>query len=174
MRKALVAAVAATAIATPAAIAAKPTTTPAKPANPGKSATAPGKVKAHPVTYVFKGVLTADAVAPTADAAGAVTLNRVSGNVFARRAVLDATVKAPWKVPATTSVTLKLDAKTVVRGKVVENGVARPATAADLTAGDTVILVIRAAKRTPLADLSAAKWINERPAAPAPSVTPAG
>jgi len=160
MRKALIAAVAATAVAAPVAIAAKPTTVPAKPTAPGKSATAPGKQKAHPVTYVFKGVLTADA---TADA---VTLKNITGNVFARKSVLASGAKAPWKVAAATTVTLKMNADTVVRGKVVENNVPRPAAVSDLKAGDTVILVIRDVKKKAAADLSAAKWVNERPATP--------
>lgn len=159
MRKALVAAVAATAIAAPAALAAKPTTLPAHPTHPSKAAPV--------VTYVFKGVVSG-LTAPTATTPGSISLTGVSGNVFAKRVA--GTAK---------TVTLTLDAKTVLRGTVVEPTGPRAAAYTDIVAaaaatatapavtGDTVLVVLRAPKTTktgPAATLGAAKWLREMPA----------
>jgi len=141
------------AVAAPAAMAARPATAPAKPVKPAK----PAKPV---VSYLFKGVVLANA------SGDKVEVSPVKGtNVFARRA-LDGAAKMTLKIATTTKLKSRVVAADGTKSFV-------PETHADLMAGDVVFFHIRAPKGTPAADLPAAKWIRDLTANPAPAPAPA-
>ena len=146
------------AVAAPAAMAARPATAPAKPVKPAK----PAKPV---VSYLFKGVVLANA------SSDKVEVSPVKGtNVFARRALAGAA-----SIGAA-SMTLKIATTTKLKSRVVAADGTKsfvPETHADLMAGDVVFFHIRAPKGTAAADLPAAKWIRDLTANPAPAPAPA-
>ena len=141
-RRILLVGLAAGVVAVPAAIAAKPATTPATPTHPAVAAHVPV------VSYLFKGKIeSVDAIAKSA------VINPVKGtNIFARRALGTAT-----------TMTLSLDGTVLRLRSFAGDGtkIFTPETIADLKPGDVVFFHIRAKKRTPLAELPAAKWLRD-------------
>jgi hypothetical protein len=157
MKKPLVLALAACALAAPAALAVKPAGTPVAPVKPTK----PVPV----VSYLFKGkVMSAD------QQAGTMTVSPVMGtNLFGRRAFYGAT--APY------TIVVKIAATTKLRSRVIgPNGSKSfvPQSFSELREHDVVFFHIRAKKGLKAADLvdKPALWVRDlTPAPPAPAPT---
>lgn len=150
MKKLLAVGLLAGAIAVPTAMAAKPAHTPAKPVKP---VTKPVKAV---VSYLFVGVVAADATADSVDVMSVKGVNR-----HAKRALGTAT-----------TMTVAIKATTKLRGRIVSSDGTKTfvnETYADLKAGDKVYFHIRALKGTSLDNLAKTIWIRDlTPAAPAP------
>jgi hypothetical protein len=105
------------------------------------------KVKLHPVAFVFRGVLTADA------ASDSFTMTVRGGNRHARRALDGAE-----------TLTVKLGPAS----RILKVGMGR-VTFSELKSGDRVLVMLRAPRMTAAADLPAAKWVIDIGPKPAPT-----
>jgi hypothetical protein len=121
-----------------------PTTAPAA---AKKAKLAKVKAKLHPVAFVMRGILTADA---TADA---LTMTVRGGNRHARRALDGAE-----------TITVKLGPAS----KILKVGMGR-VTFSELKSGDRVLVMLKAPRNTAVADLPAAKWVIDIGPKPAPT-----